>query len=178
MFSRQDLELKDGAPIMIFGMTSFTFFHVLLSLIGILTGLVVLYGLIRSNLMKGWTLAFLVTTVATSVTGFLFPFNGVTPGIILGVLSLIALCAAVTGRYAFHLAGAWRLIYVVGAVVALWLNVVVLIVQSFVKIPTLHALAPTLPPSGPAFMAVQGIVLVFFVVTGFSAVRRFHPLAV
>jgi len=163
---------------MIFGMTTFTFIHVLLSLIGILTGLVVLYGLIGPNRMNGWTLAFLITTVATSVTGFLFPFHGVTPGIVLGVLSLIALCAAVTGRYAFHLAGAWRLIYVVGAVVALWFNVVVLVVQSFVKIPTLHALAPTIPPSGPAFMTAQGVVLVFFLVTGVLAARRFHPLAV
>jgi hypothetical protein len=161
---------------MILGMTTFTFVHVLLSLIGILTGLVVLYGLIRSDRMNGWTLTFLVTTVATSVTGFLFPFHGVTPGIVLGVASLVALCAAVAGRYAFHLAGPWRWIYVIGAVLALWLNVVVLVVQSFVKIPALHALAPTTPPSGPAFMAVQGVVMVFFVITGFLAVRRFHPL--
>jgi hypothetical protein len=161
---------------MIFGMTSFTFFHVLLSLVGILTGLVVLYGLIRADRMNGWTLTFLITTVATSVTGFLFPFHGVTPGIVLGVVSLIALCGAIAGRYAFHLTGGWRWIYVVGAVVALWLNVVVLVVQSFVKIPTLHALAPTLPPSGPVFMAVQGVVMLFFLVTGFLAVRRFHPL--
>jgi hypothetical protein len=161
---------------MIFGMTTFTFVHVLLSLVGILTGLVVLYGLIRSDRMNGWTLAFLTTTVATSVTGFLFPIHGVTPGIILGVLSLIALCAAIAGRYANRLAGGWRWIYVVGSLVALWLNVVVLVVQSFVKIPTLHALAPTTPPSGPVFMAVQGVVMVFFLVTGFLAVRRFHPL--
>jgi len=161
---------------MIFGMTTFTFVHVLLSLIGIVSGLVVLFGLIGSRSMSGWTLVFLFTTAATSVTGFLFPFHGVTPGIVLGVVSLIALGPAIAGRYAFNLSGAWRTIYVLGSVVALWLNVVVLVVQSFVKIPALHALAPTLPPSGPVFMAVQGVVMVFFLITGFLAARRFHPL--
>ena len=104
---------------MILGMTAFTFVHVLLSLIGILSGLVVLAGLIGSKLMSRRTLVFLVTTVATSVTGFLFPFHGVTPGIVLGVVSLIALGGAIAGRYAFSLTGAWRLIYVIGSVVAL-----------------------------------------------------------
>jgi hypothetical protein len=163
---------------MIFGMTTFTYIHVLLSLIGILTGLVVLYGLVGSRRMNGWTLAFLVTTVATSVTGYLFPFHGVTPAIVVGALSLIALAAVIAGWYAFHLAGAWRLIYVVGVVTALYFNVFVLVVQSFLKIPALHALAPTTPPSGPAFLASQAIVLTFFVVMGVLAVRRFHPAAV
>ena len=163
---------------MIFGMTSFTFFHVLLSLIGILTGLAVLSGLIGSKLMNGWTVAFLVTTAATSVTGFLFPFHGATPGIVLGVLSLIALGAAIAGRYAFHLTGAWRLIYVIGAVVALYFNVFVLVVQAFVKIPPLHVLAPTTPPSGPVFITAQAIMLVVFLLAGALAARRFHSLNV
>ena len=163
---------------MIFGMTTFTFVHVLLSLVGILSGFVVLYGLLTANLMNRRTLVFLATTLATSVTGFLFPFHGVTPGIVLGVLSVIALAAAVAGRYACRLAGAWRWIYVAGSVIDLYFNVFVLVVQAFVKIPALHALAPTTPPSGPAFAASQGIVLVFFVVAGAFAVRRFRPATV
>lgn len=162
---------------MIIGMTPFTLFHVVLSLIGIAAGLMVLRGLLASNALNGWTATFLATTAATSITGFLFPFHAVTPGIVLGVLSLIALAAAVAGRYGFHLAGPWRWVYAIGAVTALYFNVFVLIVQAFVKVPALHALAPTTPPSGPAFGAVQGIVLVFFVVMGVLTVRRFRPLA-
>jgi hypothetical protein len=160
---------------MVFGMTTFTFVHVLLSLVGILSGFIVLYGLLTSNLVDRWTSVFLATTLATSVTGFLFPFHGVTPAIVLGVLSIIALAAAAAGRYAFHLSGAWRWIYVAGSVIALYFNVFVLVVQVFAKVPVLHALAPTQPPSGPAFAASQGIVLVFFVVAGVFAVRRFRP---
>lgn len=160
---------------MIFGMTPFTFFHVALSLIGIASGLVVLRGLLTSDPTNGWTATFLATTAATSITGFLFPFHGVTPGIVLGVLSLIALAAATAGRYRFHLAGSWRWVYAAGAVTALYFNVFVLIVQAFVKTPVLHALAPTIPPSGPVFAAVQGLTLVFFAVMGVLSVRRFHP---
>ncbi|MDB5479718.1 MAG: hypothetical protein JWO83_771 [Caulobacteraceae bacterium] len=160
---------------MVFGMTTFTLVHVLLSLIGILSGFMVLYGLVTSNLMNGWTTVFLAATLATSVTGFFFPFHGVTPGIVLGVLSIIALAGAAAGRYGFHLAGAWRGIYVAGSVAALYFNVFVLVAQAFDKIPALHALAPTKPPSGPAFAISQGIVLVFFVVVGVLAVRRFRP---
>jgi hypothetical protein len=160
---------------MVFGMTTFTFVHVLLSLIGILSGFVVLCGFATSNLMSGWTAAFLVTTLATSVTGFLFPFHGVTPGIVLGVLSIIALAAAAAARYGFHLSGAWRWIYVAGSVIALFFNVFVLVAQAFAKIPALHALVPTTPPSGPVFAATQGMVLIFFVIVGVLAVRRFHP---
>jgi hypothetical protein len=157
------------------GMTTFTFVHVLLSLIGILSGFIVLYGLIASNLMNRWTSVFLATTLATSVTGFFFPFHGVTPAIVLGVLSIVALAAVAAARYAFHLSGAWRWIYFGGSVLALYFNVFVLVVQAFAKIPALHALAPTEPPSGVAFAVSQGIVLVFFVVAGVFAVRRFRP---
>jgi hypothetical protein len=123
-------------------MDTFTLVHVVLSLIGIVTGLVVLYGLLTANRMDGWTLVFLFTTVATSITGFLFPYKGVTPAIILGILSLVVLAAAIAACYAFHLAGSWRWIYVVGSVVALYFTFFVLVVQAFLKIPALRALAP------------------------------------
>jgi hypothetical protein len=156
------------------GMDTFTIVHVVISLIGILSGLVVLGGLFTSNRMCAWTLLFLVTTVATSVTGFFFPFQGVTPAIILGLLSLLILTPTLVALYSFQLAGAWRWIYVVGAVTALYFNVFVLVVQSFLKVPALHALAPK--GSEPPFAIVQGIVLVLFVLGGIKAVRRFHPV--
>ena len=168
---------EEGRRAMVFGMTTFTFVHVLLSLIGIASGLIILYGLVTSNLMNGWTTVFLAATLATSVTGFFFPFHGVTPAIILGVLSIIALAAAAAGRYGFHLAGAWRRIYVIGSVIALYFNVFVLVVQAFAKVPALHTLAPTEPPSGPAFAVSQGIVLVLFLFALVFAVRRFRPLS-
>jgi hypothetical protein len=156
-------------------MDTFTLVHVVLSLFGILSGLVVLYGLLTANRMNGWTMIFLVTTVATSVTGFGFPFHGVTPAIIVGIFSLIVLLAAIVARYVFHLAGSWRWIYVVSSVVALYFNVFVLVAQSFLKIPALHALAPT--GSEPPFAIAQGIVLLLFIVAGTLAVKRFHPVS-
>jgi hypothetical protein len=155
-------------------LSAFTSLHVVISLVGIVTGLIVLYGLLKSSRMDGWTFIFLLTTVLTSVTGFLFPFNGFTPAIGFGILSMIVLVAAIAARYAFHLAGAWRWVYVVGAVIALYLNCFVLVVQSFLKVPALNALAPT--GSEPPFAITQGLVLVFFLITGFLAVRRFRPL--
>lgn len=154
-------------------MDTYTLVHVILSLVGIFSGLIVLSGLLRSNRMNGWTLLFLVTTVATSVTGFGFPFKGITPAIILGVLSLIVLALAILARYAFHLAGAWRWVYVVSAVVALYFNFFVLVVQSFLHVPTLHVLAPN--GSEPPFAIAQGIVFILFLLSGILAVRRFHP---
>ena len=103
--------------------------------------------------------------------------SGPAPGIVLGVLSIIALAAVIAGRYAFHLSGAWRWIYAAGSVVALYFNVFVLVAQAFDKIPALHALAPTTPPSGPVFATAQGLALVFFVVVGVLSVRRFRPAA-
>ncbi len=155
-------------------MDTFTLVHVALSLIGIVSGLIVLFGMFAANRMNGWTLLFLVTTVATSVTGFGFPFHGVTPAIIVGILSLIVLTAAIIARYAFHLTGSWRWIYVVGSVVALYFNVFVLVVQSFLHIPILHALAPK--GSEPPFAIAQGIVLVLFIVAGIKSIKRFHPV--
>jgi hypothetical protein len=156
------------------GMDTFTVVHVILSLIGILSGLVVLCGLLTAKRMNGWTMLFLFTTVATSVTGFGFPFHGFTPAIILGILSLIVLTAAIAARYVFHLAASWRWIYVVGSVVALYFNVFVLVVQAFLKIPALHALAPK--GSEPPFAMAQGIVLLLFILAGTLSVRRFHSV--
>jgi hypothetical protein len=158
---------------MILGMTAFTAIHVLLSLIGILSGLVVLRGLCTANRMDGWTLIFLATTLATSVTGFFFPFHGITPAIIVGILSVLILAITIVARYSAHLTGAWRWIYVVGAVVAQYFNSFVLVAQAFLKIPALHALAPT--GSEPPFAVAQGIVLLFYVITGVIAVKRFRP---
>ncbi len=160
---------------MILGMTPFTLFHVILSLIGIVSGLIVLSGLLGSDRKEGWTLVFLITTVGTSVTGFLFPFAGFTPAIGVGIISMIFLIAAIVALYVCRLAGAWRWIYVVSAVVSLYLNVFVLVVQSFQKIPALNALAPT--GSEPPFAIVQSIVLVLFIIAGFLSLRRFYPLA-
>ncbi len=154
-------------------MDSYTLVHVILSLVGIFSGLVVLYGLFTANPMNGWTLIFLVTTAATSLTGFGFPFHGITPAIIVGILSLLILAAAIAARYACHLAGSWRWIYVIAAVVALYFNVFVLVVQSFLHIPALHALAPN--GSEPPFAIAQGIVLVLFLGAGILAVKKFHP---
>jgi len=159
---------------MIFGMTPFTLFHVILSLIGIVSGLIVLTGLLNSDGKAGWTLIFLITTVATSVTGFLFPFGGFTPAIGVGIISMIFLIAAIIALYVYRLAGAWRWVYVVSAVVSLYFNVFVLIAQSFQKIPALNALAPT--GSEPPFAIAQGVVLVLFIIAGFLSLRRFHPI--
>jgi hypothetical protein len=154
-------------------MDTYTLVHVILSLIGIVAGLIVLFGLFGSKLMNGWTPLFLAATVLTSVTGFGFPFHGITPAIVVGILSLIILALAIAARYKFHLTGAWRWIYVVGAVVALYFNCFVLVVQSFLHIPALHALAPN--GSEPPFAIVQGIVLVLFLLGGVLAARRFRP---
>jgi len=158
---------------MILGMTPFTFFHVLLSLIGIASGLLVLGGLLSARRMPGWTAIFLLTTVLTSATGFLFPFVKFLPSHAVGVLSLIVLALAILALYQFRLADAWRWIYVASAVFALYLNVFVLVAQAFAKIPALHALAPT--QAEPPFAIAQGVVLLLFVVLGYFALRKFHP---
>lgn len=156
---------------MIFGMTTFTFLHVLISLVAIVTGLIVLYGMLQSRRPGTMTDVFLVTTLATSLTGFLFPFNGFTPAIGFGILSTILLALSFAGLYAFRLAGGWRKTYVITAVTSLYLNVFVLVVQLFQKVPALNAFAPT--GTEPPFGVAQGIVLVLFVIAGFKAVKRF-----
>jgi len=160
---------------MILGMskTAFTQLHVMISLIGIGSGLVVMYGLLTSKLLNRWTTLFLVSTALTSITGFLFPFEHVTPGIVVGVLSLIVLAVAIVGRYSLRLSGAWRGVYVATAAIALYFNVFVLVVQSFEKVPALKALAPT--GKEAPFAAVQLIVLAAFLVATVLAVKGFHP---
>lgn len=160
---------------MILGMSlpTFTLFHVVLSLIGIAAGFVALFGLFRSKPPGGWTTLFLSTTILTSVTGYFFPATRVLPSHIVGAVSLLVLAVAVVALYRFRLVGAWRWIYVVAAIAALYLNVFVGVVQAFLKIQPLHALAPT--QSEPPFAIAQGIVLLSFIVIGFVAIRRFHP---
>lgn len=161
---------------MVFGMSlaTYTVIHVIISLVGIGSGLIVLFGMFSSKRLDGLTALFLVTTVLTSVTGFFFPFVHVTPGIILGILSLIVLAICIPARYTFHMAGKWRATYVITAVVALYFNCFVLIAQSFQKVPALHKLAPT--GSEPPFGIAQGILLVLFIVAGIRAVKKFHPV--
>jgi hypothetical protein len=154
-------------------MDAFTLFHVALSLVGILAGFVAVFGLLGSKLCKAWTAVFLGTTLATVVTGFMFPFKGFTPAIGLGIVSVPVLGAAFYALYARQLAGSWRWIYVVNAVVALYLNFFVLIVQSFLGIPALNALAPT--QKEPPFAMAQGAALLFFVVLGIVATIKFRP---
>jgi hypothetical protein len=150
---------------------TFTLIHVGISLIAIVAGFVVVFGLIAGKRLSGWTAFFLLTTIATSVTGFGFPIKGVTPGIVLGVISLVVLAIAVYARYAGRLKGVWRLVYVVTAVIALYLNFFVLIVQSFQKVPALAALAPT--QSEPPFVVAQVVALVVFIALGVLAGKRF-----
>ncbi len=156
-------------------LNAFTLFHVLLSLVGIGSGFVVGYGLLESKRLDGWTSIFLTTTVATSVTGFLFPFHGITPGIVVGILSLVVLAVAIAARYRYGLAGGWRPAYVLASALALYFNVFVLVVQSFEKVPTLRALAPT-HSSEPAFVVTQLAVLAIFVTLTIVAIVKFHDV--
>jgi hypothetical protein len=159
---------------MILGMTTstFTLFHVLLSLAGIGSGFIVVYGLLTGRRLDGWTAIFLTTTVLTSLTGFLFPVEHLLPSHVVGIISLVVLAVAILARYALHLAHAWRWIYVVCAVLALYLNSFVAVVQSFLKVPALKALAPT--QKEPPFLIAQLIVMAIFIVLGRFGVKKFH----
>ena len=160
---------------MILGMSipTFTLVHVILSLVCIATGLVATLAMTRSRLLPGWTLVFLLTTILTSVTGYFFPVPKILPSHIVGAISLAVLAVAVLALYRYGATGPWRWIYAVSAVVSLYLNVFVLVVQGFLKIAPLKALAPT--QSEPPFAVAQGIAFLAFVVVGYLAVRRFHP---
>lgn len=151
-------------------LSAFTTLHVVISLVGIASGLIVAWGMLGGSRMPGMTALFLVTTVATSVTGFMFPFGQFLPSHAFGVISLIVLAAALLGLYVYKLSGRWRAVYLVAALVALYLNCFVGVVQAFQKTP-LRALAPT--QSEPPFAIAQGILLVLFVVIGWLALRRF-----
>ena len=166
---------------MILGMSLSTFItvHVIISLIGIVAGIIVMFGLLTSKRMPGLTAIFLLFTILTSATGFLIPpllSEKLLPSHIVGILSLVLLAIACVALYGMKISGAWRSVYVVTAMTSLYLNVFVLIIQAFLKVPALHALAPSVPPSGPPFAIIQGIVLVFFVIVIIGAVRRFRPM--
>ena len=166
---------------MILGMSLSTFVtvHVIISLIAIVSGIIVMFGLLTSKRMPGLTAIFLLFTILTSATGFLIPpllSEKLLPSHIVGILSLVLLAIACVALYGMKLSGAWRSVYVVTAMTSLYLNVFVLIIQAFLKVPALHALAPSVPPSEPPFAIIQGIVLVFFVIVIIGAVRRFRPM--
>ena len=151
----------------------YTIIHTLISLVAIFTGLVVVFGMLGGNRLDGWTKWFLITAIATTATGFFFPFHSFTPAIGLGIISLPFLALTIFARYRKHLAGAWRWIYVVTAVIALYFNVFVGVVQAFLKVPALHAMAPT--QTEQPFKLTQLVVLAIFVLLGIVAAIRFRP---
>ena len=166
---------------MILGMSTATFIqvHVVISLIAIVAGFIVMFGMLGSKSQPGLTAIFLLFTILTNATGFPIPpllTEKLLPSHIIGILSLVLLAIACLALYVMKLAGPWRWIYVLTALISLYLNTFVLVIQSFLKIPTLSALAPGAPPSGPVFAVVQGIVLVFFVLMIIGAWRRFRPV--
>ncbi len=153
-------------------LSTFTFVHVLISLIGIFSGLIVVYGFLTGRRMDGITALFLTTTVLTSVTGYMFPIEHLLPSHIVGAISLVALAIAIVARYAFHLAGGWRTTFVITSALALYLNCFVAVVQSFLKVPALHALAPE--GKEPPFLVAQIVVLLIFVALTILAAKKFH----
>ena len=163
---------------MILGMSLsvFTTVHVIISLIAIVAGIIVMFGLLGSSRMPGLTAIFLLFTILTSTTGFLFPFEKLLPSHMIAILSLVLLAIACIALYGMKLSGPWRWIYVLTAMISLYFNVFVLVIQSFLKIPALTVLAPGNPPAGPAFAVIQGIVLLFFVVVIIGAMRRYRPM--
>lgn len=159
---------------MILGMSTgtYTLLHVLISLVGIGSGLVVMFGFLTGKRFDGWTALFLITTALTSITGFGFPVDHLLPSHIIAILSLVMLAVAISARYVFHLSGAWRSTYVVTAAIALYLNVFVLVVQTFMKVPAVHALAPT--QKEPPFLIAQVVVMLIFIALTVLAVKKFH----
>lgn len=160
---------------MILGMSvsTFTGVHVVLSLIGIFSGFIVLFGMFGARRLPGWTAEFLLTTVLTSVTGFFFPRDHLLPSHVVGIISLVLLALAILALYGYRLARSWRWIYVAGAVAALYLNVFVGVVQAFQKLTFLQPLAPT--QTEPPFLIAQAVMLAVFVLFGIVAVRSFYP---
>ena len=154
---------------------SFTLFHVVISLIAIVTGLIVVYGLLTAKRLAGTTALFVVTTAATSITGYFFHREHILPSHIVGAIALVVLVVTVLALYSFRLRAGWRVVYVVGATLSVYFNVFVLVAQAFLKIGPLHALAPT--GSESPFAVAQAVVLLVFVAIGVMAVRRFRPMA-
>jgi hypothetical protein len=161
---------------MILGLSleTFTFLHVVISLVGIMTGFILVALMLSNAPIAGWNGFFLISTILTSITGFLFPFEAFSRPHAVGLISLIALAIALFAIYGRKLFGIWRPIYVVSAVLALYLNVFVAIAQSFQKFAYLHQFAPT--GSEPAFVVTQTCVLILFVIVGIAATRRYHPV--
>jgi hypothetical protein len=157
---------------MSFDLKTFTLVHVAISLVGIFSGFVVLFGLLTARRLNGWTALFLASALATSVTGFLFPFQHFLPSHGVGIVSLIVLAVAILARYVFNLAGTWRWVYAVGAVVSLYLIVFVGIVQAFQKVPALKAMAPT--QSEPPFLITQLATMALFVALAILAAIKFR----
>jgi hypothetical protein len=154
-------------------LVEFTYLHVFVSLVALGAGIFIIYGLLTSRRLNILTALFLVTTIATSLSGFLFPFKGITPGIILGVLSIIVLVVAIVALYVKKLAGPWRGTYVVSMCVAYYFNFFVLVAQSFDKVQALHSFAPT--QSSPGWGFSQAAVLVIFILLTIRAFKKFHP---
>jgi len=155
---------------------AFTILHVIITLVAIGSGLIVVGGMFASQRLPVTTALFLLTTALTSVTGFLFPIHSLTPALRVGILACAILAVALFALYKEHLVGAWRWIYVITAIASLYLNVFVLVVQSFVKVPALTALAPT--QSEPPFAVTQAVVLAIFILIGLIAVVKFRPTTV
>jgi len=167
---------------MIIGLSisTFTMLHVIITLIAIVSGFIVMFGMLGSKTLAGWSAIFWLTTLLTSVTGFMFPIHGFTPALGVGGFAIIVLAVGLLARYVKHFAGSWRWIYVVTAVVSLYLNVFVLITQSFQKLTFLNPLAPQVGPpfagaTNTQFAIAQGVALVFFVVMGIAAAIKFRP---
>ncbi len=169
---------------MIIGLTlqQFTLLHVVISFIAIASGFVVMFGMLGSHRLPVWTGLFLLTTLLTSVTGFMFPIKGFTPALGVGVVAMVVLAFALVGLYLNRLAGSWRWIYAVTAVVSLYLNVFVLIVQAFQKVSLLNPLAPQVgppfaEPTNTQFTIAQGVALVFFIAMSVLTAFKFRPMA-
>jgi len=151
---------------------TFTLVHVIISLIGIGSGLIVVFGMLNGKLLHGWNGLFLLTTVLTSVTGFGFPFDHLLPSHKVAIISLVVLAIAIVARYAKNLEGGWRRTYAICAVIALYFNVFVLVVQTFLKVPAAHALAPT--QKEPPFLVAQLVVMAIFIGLGVGAAKKFR----
>ena len=153
-------------------LAAYTILHVAISLVAIFAGVVVVYGMLSKQEWAGWTKLFLTTTVLTSLTGFFFPFHGFTPALGTGIISIVVLATAIYARFARKLAGAWRNVYVISAAFALYLNVFVLVVQLFLKVPWLKRIAPT--QKDPPFVIAQLTVLIVFIILGILATGRYR----
>lgn len=156
-------------------LSAFTALHVIISLVAIVTGLAVMFGMLGSRRLPALTAIFLFSTILTSATGFLFPFTGLLLSHLFGIVSLLLLALACVGLYGMKLKGLWRPVYLVTALLALYLNAVVLVVQGFLKIPALHALAPGNPPDGTILLIVQGVLLLVFAGLVAGILLRFRP---